>query len=175
MKDLAFNTKLIHTPYSKKDPHGALQMPVYLSSAFEFDDSEGIAEAFQGKRAAHAYSRSGNPTVEYFEQKIKVITGANAVLAVASGMAAINSAILSICKNGENIITSKYLFGNTYSLFETTLKNYGIEFRYANLSKPESVETLIDKNTRGIFFETITNPQLQVADVTILSAIAKKK
>jgi O-acetylhomoserine (thiol)-lyase len=174
MKDTAFSTKLIHTPYPKKDAHGALQMPVYLSSAFEFDDSEGIAEAFQGKRAAHAYSRSGNPSVEYFEQKIKFITGANAVLAVSSGMAAISATIMTICKAGDNIVTSKFLFGNTYSLFESTLKNYGIEFRYTDLSKPESIEKLIDKNTRALFFETITNPQIEVADVSVLSTIAKK-
>ena len=174
MKALAFSTKLIHTPYSKKDPHGALQMPVYLSSAFEFDDAEGIAETFQGKRAAHAYSRSGNPSVEYFEQKIKFITGANAVLALASGMAAISSTIMALCKAGDNVITSKFLFGNTYSLFETTLKNYGIEFRYADLTNPASIKALIDKNTRALFFETITNPQLEVADVTMLSAITRE-
>jgi O-acetylhomoserine (thiol)-lyase len=174
MKELALSTKLVHTPYPKKDPHGALQMPIYMASAFEFDESEGIAEAFQGKRAAHAYSRSGNPSVEYFEQKIKFITGANAVLALASGMAAVNSTILAICKAGDNVITSKFLFGNTYSLFESTLKNYGIEFRYADLSNPSSIESLIDKNTRAVFFETITNPQLQVVDVSALSAITKK-
>jgi O-acetylhomoserine (thiol)-lyase len=174
MNKLGFSTKLIHTPFPKKDPHGSLQIPVYLSSAFEFDDSEGIAEAFQGKRAAHAYSRSGNPTVEFLEQKIKYLTNANAVLAVSSGMAAITSAILTVCKSGENIITSKYLFGNTYSLFESTLKNFGIEFRYADLSHPNSIEALIDTNTRAVFFETITNPQLEVVDVSTLSSIAHK-
>jgi len=174
MKELGFSTKLIHTPFPKKDPHGALQIPVYLSSAFEFDDSEGIAEAFQGKRAAHAYSRSGNPTVEFFEQKIKYLTNANAVLAVSSGMAAITNTILTVCKAGENIITSRFLFGNTYSLFESTLKNFGIEFRYADLTQLNTIESLIDKNTRAIFFETITNPQLEVADVSALSAITRK-
>ena len=174
MKELGFSTKLIHTPFPKKDPHGSLQIPVYLSSAFEFDDSEGIAEAFQGKRVAHAYSRSGNPTVEFFEQKIKYLTNANAVLAVSSGMAAISNTILTICKAGDNIITSRFLFGNTYSLFESTLKNFGIEFRYADLTQLNTIEPLIDGNTRAIFFETITNPQLEVADVSALSAITRK-
>lgn len=174
MTKKGFSTKCIHSSYIKKDPHGALQVPIYLASAFEFDTAEDIAGAFQGTKPAHAYSRSGNPTVEFFEQRIKEIAGAKAVLACASGMAAITSALLTICKAGDNIITSKYLFGNTYSLFEHSLKPLGIEFRYADFTNMSTVEQLVDVNTRVIFFETITNPQIEVANVAHLSAIAQK-
>lgn len=169
-----FTTKAIHTPFLRKDPNGALHMPVYETAAFEFDTAEDLADAFQGRKPRHAYSRITNPTVEHFEQKVKNVSGAFAVLAVSSGMAAIADVILAVAQKGDNIITTRFVFGNTFSLFENTLGPWGMEVRYADFSKPESIEPLIDKNTRVIFFETITNPQLQVADMKAISAIAKK-
>ena len=111
-------------------------MPVYESVSFEFETAEETEEAFLGKRPRHTYTRITNPTVEHLEQKIKHITGALAVVAVSSGMAAIANTILSIARQGENIVTTKFVFGNTYSLFETTLKPWGLEARYADLRPP---------------------------------------
>ncbi|MDD5686586.1 MAG: aminotransferase class I/II-fold pyridoxal phosphate-dependent enzyme [Elusimicrobia bacterium] len=169
-----FTTKAIHTPYLKKDVHGSLQMPVYDSVTFEFESAEEIEAAFMGQKPRHAYSRITNPTVEHLEQKIKNVSGALAVVAVSSGMAAIANTVMNIAQKGDNIITTKYVFGNTYSLFEKTLAPWGLETRYADFSKPETIEKLINKNTKAIFFETITNPQLEVVDIKILSSIARK-
>ena len=170
-----FTTRAIHTPFLKKDPHGALHMPVYDSVSFEFETAEETEEAFLGKRPRHMYTRITNPTVEHLEQKIKHVTGALAVLAVSSGMAAIANTILSIARQGDNLITTKFLFGHTYSLFERTLRHCGLETRYADFSHPETIEPLIDTRTRALFFETITNPQLQVADIVALAAIARRR
>ena len=112
--------------------------------------------------------------MEHLEQKIKHVTGAFAVIAVSSGMAAIANTILGIARQGENIVTTKFVFGNTYSLFERTLKPWGLETRYADFARPETIEPLIDANTRALFFETITNPQLEVADIQALAAIARQ-
>lgn len=169
-----FTTKAVHTPFLRKDPHGSLHMPVYESVAFEFDTAEETEEAFLGRKPRHTYTRSTNPTVEHLEQKIKHITGAQAVVAVSSGMAAIANTVLAIARQGENIVTTKFVFGNTYSLFERTLQPWGLETRYADFARPETIETLIDANTRALFFETITNPQLEVADIHALAAIARK-
>jgi O-acetylhomoserine (thiol)-lyase len=149
-------------------------MPVYDAVTFEFENAEEIEAAFRGRKLRHTYSRVTNPTVEHLEQKIKNVSGAFAVAAVSSGMAAIANTVMAIAGQGDNIITAKYIFGNTYSLFENTLKAWGLETRYADLSNTENIDKLVDNNTRAIFFETITNPQMEVADVQALSLIAKK-
>lgn len=174
MSNLHFSTKVIHTSPSKKDPHGALHVPVYNNAAFEFETSEDIALAFSGKKPAHSYSRVSNPTVEYLELQLKNITGAFAVTAVASGMAAISNAFITVAQQGNNIVTSPHLFGNTYSLFSQTFQAFGIEVRFCDLTNISEIESKIDVNTCAIFFETITNPQLEVVDIPALSKIAAK-
>jgi len=174
MKKRGLTTTLLHTPYPIKDPHGSLNYPVYDSVSFEFDTAEDLEAAFSGQVQKHQYSRITNPTVEYFESKVQSMTGAFSVTAMSSGMAVISNLILAISKTGNNIITSKHLFGNTISLFEKTLKPYGFSARYADLTDPESVAGLIDSDTVAIFLETITNPQLEVANIRALSDLAKK-
>lgn len=172
---LKFITRILHTKFLKDDPHGSLHMPVYDDVTFEFKTAEELELAFAGRKPAHMYSRISNPTVEHFEQKVKTMSGAIGVIALSSGMAAISNTILAIARTGDNIITSKHLFGNTYSLFEQTLKAWGLQTRYADLTKPEEAGKLIDKKTKAIFLETITNPQLEVADIKSLSKIARKE
>lgn len=169
-----FTTRAIHTPFSRKDAHGALHMPVYDAVTFEFDTAEDIAAAFQGKSPRHAYSRITNPTVEHFERKVRNVTGASSVLAVSSGMAAIANVILALARRGENVITSRYVFGNTFSLLGKTLEPWGLELRTADLTQLDALEKLINEKTRVIFFETITNPQLEVVDIRRLSEIARR-
>ena len=96
MKNHGFTTRALNVPYAKNDPHKALQMPLYEAVAFEFDSSEQIEANFKGEYNAHVYSRTSNPTVEYFEIKLRELTGSHAVIAVSSGMAASMSAPLRI-------------------------------------------------------------------------------
>ncbi len=173
MSDRAFSTKILHAKFLKADAHGSLHMPVYDNVTFEFKTAEELELAFKGKSPAHMYSRISNPTVEHFEQRLKAVTGAAGVLALASGMAAIANTLLTIAKAGDNIITSRHLFGNTYSLLEQTLKEWGLETRYADLTQAGEVARLFDGRTKAIFLETITNPQLEVADILALSAVAR--
>jgi O-acetylhomoserine (thiol)-lyase len=174
MKKRNITTSLIHTPFPKKDVHDSLNFPVYDSVAFEAESAEELELAFKGEKFRHLYSRITNPTVEYFEAKIKNVTGAYAVTALSSGMAAISNLVMAIGKSGDNIISSLHLFGNTVSLFDKTLKPYGLSVKYTDLTNAEKVEELVDSNTIAIFFETITNPQLEVASISALAAIARK-
>ena len=174
MRKTGFTTISLNVPYAKKDPHNALQMPLYEAVAYEFDSSEQFEASFKGEYTAHAYSRSSSPTVEYFELKLKALTQSHAVLAVSSGMAAISNTVLAITKAGENIISGKHLFGHTYSLFNQTLAEFGVEVRFSSLKSQTEIESIIDKNTRAIYFETVTNPQLEIADIDMLAKIAKK-
>lgn len=170
----SFTTRSLNIPFPKEDPHHALAMPIYESVAFEFNSSEDIAANFRGELPAHTYSRTSNPTVEYFERKIKTLTGAHQVLALSSGMAAISATVIAVCKQGDNIISGKNLFGHTLSLFEQSLSAFGVETRFTDTTKPELVEALIDDKTRAIYFETVTNPQLEIADINRLAEIASK-
>lgn len=173
-KKLGFTTRMLTTPYAKKDPYNSLHMPVYETVAYEFESAEDIAGAFQDKKPAHAYSRSTNPSVEYLERKVVAATGGRAALAMASGMAAISNTILALVRPGENILVSMHLFSHTYDLFHKTLRNLCLEARVCNLLDYENLEKNIDENTRLLFFETVTNPQLEVVNIKKLVNIARK-
>jgi O-acetylhomoserine (thiol)-lyase len=170
-----FATNSIHGAQLKTDVHGSLRAPVYDTVAFEFESAKDISRAFAGQKPAHTYSRISNPTVEDFEQRIRLISGGSAVIAVSSGMAAITNVILTLAGTGTNIVTSKHLFGNTLSLLEKTLKPWGLEIRYADMLRPAEVRQAIDENTRAVFLESITNPQLEVADFNAISKITTKE
>ena len=172
--DKGYTTKSLHVEFPQKDAYNALHMPVYDGVAYEFDSGEDMEAAFTGKKIAHAYSRTSNPTVEYFEKKIKAVTDAHAVLALSSGMAAISSAIISLVEKGANIITSNHLFGHTFALFKETFPSLGIEVRFADLNDVKSIKQFTDEKTRVLFFETITNPQLEIADISMLSAFCRE-
>jgi len=174
MKRRNITTKLLHTPYPVKDPHGSLNFPVYDNVAFEADTAEELEAAFTGEKNRHIYSRITNPTVAYFESKIQHATEAFAVTALSSGMAAISNLVMALCKAGDNIITTRHLFGNTLSLFEKTLQPYELSARFTDLTDREKVIDQIDERTVAIFFETITNPQLEVANIEMLLEIARE-
>lgn len=174
MKKQGFTTNSLNIPFPKKDPHNSLQIPLYESVAFEFDNAEQIEANFRGDYNAHAYSRASSPTVEYFELKMKTLLDARGVLAVSSGMAAISDVILAIARQGDNIISGNRLFSHTHTLFSHTFSDLGLEFRFSDLIDENEIEGLIDYKTRAIYFETVTNPQLDIAEIDMLSAIAKK-
>lgn len=167
-----FATKAIHGSTRQKDPHGTLRPAVYDSVAFEFQTALEMQLAFEGRRLAHSYSRISNPTVAEFEDRVRLLADAKGALAVASGMAAIANVIMALAEAGTNVVTSKFLFGNTYSLFEQTLKPWGLQVSYVDMTNPAELEAALNENTRAIFLETITNPQLQVADMAMITRIA---
>jgi O-acetylhomoserine (thiol)-lyase len=150
-------------------------MPVYQTVAYEFQTAEQMERAFTGRSAEHVYSRISNPSVQYFENRVKALTGAADAVAFSSGMAAIMNAFMAVAYAGSNIVTSPHLFGNTYSLLATTLKDFGVEARFCDLTRPEEVDAQIDAKTCAVFLEVITNPQMEVADLRALSAICREK
>lgn len=167
-------TLAIDTPFQKRDAYGALSMPVYHTLAYEFDDAAVMADAFCGRIEEPDYSRVMNPTVTFLEQKVKAITGAERVTALSSGMAAISNALFSFVEQGKNIVSSRHMFGNTYSFIVNTLPRLGVEHHLCDLTDLSQVEAAVDDNTCCIFLEIITNPQLEVADLRQLARIAHK-
>ncbi|MBD5310036.1 MAG: PLP-dependent transferase [Bacteroides sp.] len=166
-------TKAIHTPYQRRDAFDALQMPVYHTMAFEFDNADVMADAFCGRTNAPDYSRVLNPTVTHFEEIIASLAGAKEVSAFTSGMAAISAMLLSTVRAGQNVVSSRHMFGNTYLLITNTLRRFGVEARLTDLTDAHLVEQAVDENTACIFLESVTNPQTEVVDVRELARIAK--
>lgn len=163
------------TDYQKRDAYGALSMPVYNCCSFEFDTAKQMSDVFCGRVLDPEYSRVMNPTVTFFENRVKSLTGAANVFAFNSGMAAIANILMTFAEAGKNIVTSSHLFGNTVALMRNTLKPFAIETREVNLLDLDAVREAIDENTCCVFLEIITNPQMEVADVPALAAIAHEK
>lgn len=149
-------------------------MPVYHTAAFEFDNANDMADAFCGRVIVPEYSRVMNPTVAFFEEKVKELTGAADAVALNSGMAAISNTLLAVAAAGKNVVTSRHLFGNTFSFLTVTLARFGVEARLCDLTNLEEVDKAVDDDTCCIFLEIITNPQMEVADLRGLGAIAHK-
>ena len=153
-------TRAIHQPYKRRDAYDALSMPVYNAVAYEFDNAQLMSDVFCGRVSAPDYSRVGNPTVENLEQRVKGITDATDVVAFNSGMAAISAVFIALAQQGKNIVSSRHMFGNTYSLLTSTLKRFGVEARLCDLTNVEQVEQQLDDNTCCVYLEIMTNPQL---------------
>ncbi|WP_165041043.1 PLP-dependent transferase [Dysgonomonas sp. ZJ709] len=172
-----FSTRIISEKFKKPDIHGAIGMPIYRNAAFEFPDSESIAAAFQNREdiASHTYSRITNPSVENLERKIQAASGAESVMALASGMAAISNTFFTLAYAGSNIVTSPHLFGNTFSILKITLAEFDVEVRFVNTDDMEEIASAIDQNTCAFFCELITNPHMEVANLTEISKLLKTR
>ena len=157
------------------DAQGAIAFPIYRNASFEFPDSESIAEAFQTRPDWHTYSRISNPTVANFEQKVKSVSGAESVIALSSGMAAITNTFFAMAYAGSNIVSSPHLFGNTFSFFKATLSAFGVEVRFVDTNDLQQIANAIDENTCAFFAEILTNPHLEIADLPAISNILKAK
>ncbi len=168
-------TLALHTRYPREDAYHALSMPVYHAAAYEFDNADVMSDAFCGRIDLPDYSRCGNPTVTHFENKVASLTGASSVLAFSSGMAAISNTLLALAAQGKNIVTSRHMFGNTFDLITRTLRRFGVEARLCDLTNLEEVERAVDADTCCVFLEIVTNPQLEVADLSALARIAHAK
>lgn len=166
------NTQAIHLPYRRRDAYDALSMPVYNAVAYEFDDAKTMADAFCERIDAPDYSRCENPTVDNFEDRVRALTGAFSVSALNSGMAAISNVMLALTAQGKNVVSSTHMFGNTFDLLNRSLRKFGVNLHTTDLTDIEKVKKAVDDNTCCIFVEIITNPQMEVADLTALASVA---
>lgn len=166
------STKAIHPGYPRPDAYGALAMPVYHCLAYEFPDHKAMIDSFTQVSDDPDYSRVTNPTVIHFENIVKQLSGAGEVVAFNSGMAAISAALMAVASAGKRIVTSRHLFGNTYLLLTGTLARFGVETLLVDLTDPDAVREAVNDNTCCIYLETVTNPQMEVADIRALADIA---
>ena len=166
-------TKALHLGY-EKDSQGTMAVPIYMSTAYEFRDVEHAANLFALKELGNIYTRLNNPTTDVFEKRFAELEGGEAAIATASGMSAIFYAIANSAEAGDNIVCAKQLYGGSLTLNAHTFKRFGIEARFFNVHNPDEMEALIDDKTKVIFFESLTNPSIDVADIEAITKIANK-
>jgi len=166
-------TLALHAGY-EKDSHGTMAVPIYQTTAYEFRDVAHAANLFALKELGNIYTRLNNPTTDVFEKRFATLEGGEAALATASGMSAIFFALVNAAQAGDNIICANQLYGGSLTLSAHTLKRFGIEARFFDVHKPKELESLIDEKTKAIFFESLTNPSIDVPDIEALTAIANK-
>jgi len=166
-------TLAIHAGY-EKDAQGTMAVPIYMSTAYEFRNTEHAANLFALKELGNIYTRLMNPTTDVFEKRFAALEGGVAAIGTASGMAAIFYAIANVAEAGDNIIVAKQIYGGTTTLTGHTIKRFGIETRYFDVRNPSEIEALVDDKTKIILFESITNPSVDVADFDAIVAIANK-
>lgn len=174
MKKAHFATLCVHGSGGIDPLTGALGIPIYQSSTFAFESAKAGAQIFSGEKEGYVYTRISNPTQEAFEREMAFLEGGEKALAFGSGMAAISTIVLSLCKAGDNLVASDTLYGGTHSLFKESLPHWGIEVREVHATDIEKIEEAIDENTRMIFVETPANPTMAVIDLKACADIAKQ-
>lgn len=171
---MEISTKALHAGY-EKDSQKTMSVPIYMSTAFDFGSADFAASSFNLEQGTdNVYTRVGNPTNAILERRFAEVEGGSASLAVASGMAAIFYSILNVAEAGDNIVVANKLYGGTITLFSQTLKRLGIEARFFDIDDYEEIESLVDNKTKAIFFETISNPSIDVPAFEEIIKIADK-
>ncbi|MBG0789304.1 MAG: O-acetylhomoserine aminocarboxypropyltransferase/cysteine synthase [Desulfovibrionaceae bacterium] len=154
------------------DETGARAVPIHQTTAYLFNDTEHAANLFALKEPGYIYTRLNNPTTDVLEKRLAALHGGAGAVATASGMAAIFYAVSAITSAGQNIVTGSNLYGGTQTLFEYTLKRFGIEARFVDSSDPANFEAAIDENTRLVYSEAIGNPRCNVDDLLGIGQVA---
>ena len=149
-------------------------VPLFLTSSFVFEDAEDMRASFAEEKDRNIYSRYSNPNTNEFINKVCTMEGAEAGFAFASGMAAVYSTLAALLKSGDHIVSSSSVFGATHSLFINYFPKWNIETSYFDINKPETIEGLITADTKILFAESPTNPAVDIIDLELLGAIAKK-
>jgi len=169
-----FETLSIHGGEINNSTVNSTATPIYRTSSFMFNSTEHAANLFALKEPGYIYSRIMNPTQDLLEQRIALLEGGVASLALASGTSAIFYSIINICKAGDEVVSTNNLYGGTYTMFKNILPQFNIKVRFVNQDNLDEMDAAINKKTRAIYSETIGNPSLEFADIEKISEIAKK-
>lgn len=173
-RNYRFETRQIHAGLNADEPTGSRGIAIWPTAAYRFRSCDHAARLFELSEAGNIYTRLQNPTTAALEERIAALYGAVGALCVSSGMSAILVTVLSLAAEGDNIVTSPYLYGGTYNQFRTTLRRLGIDCRIAPSERPEDFESLIDARTKAIYVESMGNPTCAVADLEALGELARR-
>jgi O-acetylhomoserine (thiol)-lyase len=164
-------TLALHAGWRADPTHGAVAVPIYQTTSFQFESSEQARSLFALEQLGFIYSRTGNPTVDVLEQRLAALEGGAGALALGSGQAASAFSILALAGAGDNIVSSTDLYGGTWNLFANTLRRQGIEVRFVDAADPENFRLATDARTRAYYGETLPNPKLVAFPIAEVAAI----
>jgi cystathionine beta-lyase/cystathionine gamma-synthase len=171
-RDRGFATRAIHGQALPPVEQDTPSVPIFQTSTFRFDTSDGFAETINFRRPGYTYTRGyGNPTLLAFERVMAELEGTESALSFASGMAAIHTVTTSLAANGDTIVASNELYGGTYSLFAHVLPRYGIDVRFVDPHDPDAVREALP-GAAMLYVETIANPNVTVSDLEALGPLA---
>ncbi|EAH6730803.1 aminotransferase class I/II-fold pyridoxal phosphate-dependent enzyme [Campylobacter coli] len=166
-------TLALHGAYNF-DTQRSISVPIYQNTAYNFENLDQAAARFNLQELGNIYSRIGNPTSDVLGQRLANVEDGAFGIPVSSGMAACFYALANLASSGDNVAYSNKIYGGTQTLISHTLKNFGIEAREFDIDDLDSLEKVIDQNTKAIFFESLSNPQIAIADIEKITQIAKK-
>jgi methionine-gamma-lyase len=172
-KKYRFPTLTIHAGEEERFSEGAVTAPIYQTSTFVFRNSAEVVEFQKGDSSKYLYTRYGNPTLRVVEKKMAALEGGEAAVLVSSGMAAVSTLALTLVSAGQEIISTEPVYGGTFHLFKDVFSRMGIKVHFVNPDNVEEASSLLNANTRLIFCETPTNPNLKLVDIRKIAAIAK--
>ena len=173
MTKKGFQTTNLHSDRKDNPEHGVLHKAIHTSVAFGYADARHLAEVFQGKREGYNYGRQLNPTVTALQKRVTLMEQGIASVAFATGMGAIASTMFALLRQGDHIVSSAFLFGNTNSFF-ATLQQFGVDVTFVDATDAENVAAAIGKNTKLVFSETIANPATQITDLKAIGELCDK-
>ncbi|WP_175625623.1 MULTISPECIES: cystathionine gamma-synthase family protein [Oxalobacteraceae] len=173
-KKYGFTTTTLHSDRQKDIEHGSLHKPIHTSVTFGYNDARELATVFQGKKPGYRYGRQGNPTVAALEDKVNKMEEGLSTICFATGMAAIGAVVQALLREGDHVVSSAFLFGNTNSLWQT-VGGQGVKIAMVDATDVKNVEAAIQPNTRIVFVETIANPRTQVADLARIGKLCAER
>lgn len=173
-RKFGFTTTILHGDRQKPIEHGSLHKPIHTSVAFGYKDARELAMVFQGKQPGYRYGRQGNPTVSALEDKITSMEDGYSTICFATGMAAIGAIVQALLRNGDQVVSSAFLFGNTNSLWQT-VAGQGIDIALVDATDVANVEAALTPATRIVFVETIANPRTQIADLARIGQLCRER
>lgn len=173
-KQLRFETMQVHAGQEPDPVTKSRVVPIYQTTSFVFDSAEHAANLFGLREFGNIYTRLMNPTTDVFEKRVAALEGGVAGLAMASGQSAQFITFQNILQQGDNIVSSSFLYGGTYNQFKVSFKRLGFEVRFANGDDPSDFESKIDARTKALYVETIGNPGFSIPDFERLADIAQK-
>jgi O-acetylhomoserine/O-acetylserine sulfhydrylase len=172
-RKIHFETLQIHAGHHPDQETHSRAVPIYQTTSYTFKNAKHAADLFNLSEPGNIYTRIQNPTTDVFENRVASLEGGAAALAVSSGHAAQFVALTTIMRQGENLVTSPFLYGGTHNQFKVTFANFGLEARFSKDLEPVSFEKLIDKKTKAIYLETIGNPGFNIPDFDAFAVLAR--
>ncbi len=169
---MKFDTILVQGAHKAKDNRHCIPVPIYQTTAFDFDNVQYAADLFDLKTEGDIYTRISNPTTQVLEERLAMLEGGVGALCVSSGQAASTTAVLNLAKAGDEVVASSTLYGGTFNLLGVTLEKLGIKTVFVESEAPEAYEKAITDKTKCIFTETVGNPKLNIADIEALAKVA---